>query len=207
MFCKINIYFENVGSCWTTNAMIRSFSSLCVISLRRGNVHPLAYHVVQLLLVGILRQTDGSCCYETKSRSRPNVEDGLICAISYIEHRISMLSNNKQDQPAYWLWHTLCYSVVFVSTLFMCNSCRIGEYLQLVGNGPLFVYYLGHMLVKVENPWLRARSYKETWRRCTSCGVGIRCLSKQKAHSCAPQWSPLFCAFLSLDFMHRMRIP
>jgi len=38
-----------------------------------------------------------------KSRNRLNVEDGLTCALLFIEPRISMLSNNKQAQPSRWL--------------------------------------------------------------------------------------------------------
>jgi len=36
---------------------------------------------------------------KTKSRSRRDVEDDLICALSGTEPRISMLSNSKQAQP------------------------------------------------------------------------------------------------------------
>jgi len=50
----------------------------------------------------ILRQSDGSLvAMKTKSRSRLNVEDDLIVALSCIELRISMLSNNKQAQPSH----------------------------------------------------------------------------------------------------------
>ena len=43
---------------------------------------------------GILRQ---------KMDAGSNVEDDLICALSRIEPRISVLSNNKQAQPSHQL--------------------------------------------------------------------------------------------------------
>jgi len=39
---------------------------------------------------------------KTKSRSKLNVEDDLIRALSRTELRVSMLSNNKQAQPTHF---------------------------------------------------------------------------------------------------------
>jgi len=54
---------------------------------------------------GILRQRGGSCCHENemKSRSRLNAENDLIYALSCVELRIPMLSNNEETQPSHWL--------------------------------------------------------------------------------------------------------
>ena len=41
--------------------------------------------------------------------------------------------------------------VVFISSLCMCSTCRIGAVLQLVGQEPS-ACLLGHMLIKVEKP-------------------------------------------------------
>jgi len=46
---------------------------------------------------------------KAKSTSRLNVENDLIYALSCVEHRKSMLSNNEQTQPSQWSLCTLCY--------------------------------------------------------------------------------------------------
>jgi len=76
---------------------------MCEKLLRHGNFHE-DYHIVhnkQLLKVFWGKEA-ALVVMKTKSRSRLNVEDDLICALSCIEPRISILSNNEQAQPLHW---------------------------------------------------------------------------------------------------------
>jgi len=53
---------------------------------------------------GILRQTEALLAMEAKSRSRLNVKDDFMCALSCNEPRRScMLSNSNQTHPSHWL--------------------------------------------------------------------------------------------------------
>jgi len=114
-------------------------------------------HNIQLLKAFWGRQA-ALVAMKMKSRSKLNMEDNLICALSCINHWVSMLSNNKQVWLSCWLWRTLCYwmlfSVVCISALCLGNSCCIGEFLQLVGHGPSVLVIGLHASKKLRTPSL-----------------------------------------------------
>ena len=77
--------------------------------LQHGNFH-VACHVVHniQLLKTFWGRRAALVAMKTKCRSRLNVENYVVCALSYIEPQISMLSNNKQAQPSRY-WMLLCF--------------------------------------------------------------------------------------------------
>ena len=92
----------NTISCGLQSRVVNWINTVCVTNFCHTKFH-WAYHVVhymQLRKAYWGRQT-AFVAMKTKSISWLDVEDDLICALSWIESGISILSNNKQDQP----WH------------------------------------------------------------------------------------------------------
>jgi len=112
---------------------------------------------------------------------KQNVETGLMWKMTWFVHCHALnlehdcaLSNNKQAQPSHWLQCTLCCKklllFVCISALCICNSCHIGEAVQLMGYRPRVSSLIRSHVWKTENsPSLTPLLLHIFIKRCYTC--------------------------------------
>jgi len=108
-------------------------SSLCVkiITTRKSSRSYHVVHNIQLLKANWGRQA-ALVAMKTKSRSRLNVEDDLICASSCVEPRISVLSNRAAISWYFRGEHNDCKLMLYLTTKYVfawlrpCFLSRLG---------------------------------------------------------------------------------